>query len=115
MQVYRAYVASDHYVGTLTIVASSETNALTLLEDYTRVELLGRARIDLLLAAAATPPDHPEPDPEEYEYLPHLALFPQGTAQVNEESVTLDGVDPVTTATPSRERNNYADHQPDPD
>ena len=76
LSAYRAYAASERYGVTLLLQAEDEEAALKLLDNYCRVELMGRAQVDIILDAADGP-DHP--DPNRYIYLPHRWLMPYRT------------------------------------
>lgn len=96
MLAFRAYASSQHYVASLVIHAESETDAILMLEQYTEVELLGRARIDLLMAAHDLPDDQ-LPDPEDFVYVPFYALDSIAVVPGRETGVALDTVDEIVT------------------
>ena len=76
LSAYRAYAASEHYAVTLLVQAEDEEAALRLLDNYCRVELLGRAQVDIIMDAADA---SDAPLANEYVYWPHLWLMPYRT------------------------------------
>lgn len=97
MLAFRAYASSRHYVVSLIIHADSEDEALKLLEEYTDVELLGRARLDLLLTACDLTDDE-LPDPDDFIYVPFYSLTPIDSHLASRPVVVVDTIDRVPIA-----------------
>ena len=94
MLAFRAHASSLHYVVSLVIHADSESEAVRMLEDYADVELVGRARLDLLLAAYDLT-DEELPDPDDFIYAPFYGLTPTEALAGCGAGVALDTVDRI--------------------